>query len=167
MSPKFIDKICFVYAGHIAAYSSSSKANTQHGGSYTKYTELLHKHQRSPQGPMDLYHHPLTTSQMYGWWMSHGQPHTQDWAQAPKHVHVNSEMTRYQWYTVILHWDGHGRPDFFFLGIFQRVYYAVLQNYYERLSIIIIMLPLTWMWAARLSKCIHSIQILSLKGISP
>ena len=95
ISRSFTSISCTIIVGHIATYSSSSKANTQHGGSYTKYTELLHKHQRSPQGPMDVYHHPLTTSQMYGWWMSHGQPHRQDWAQGPRHVHVNSEMTRY------------------------------------------------------------------------
>ena len=79
--------------GHTAMYSSC-KMTTQHGGSYTKYIEQLHKHQRNTKGPMDLYHQPLTTSQMYGWWMSHGQPHKASWAQGPRHVHVNSEMTR-------------------------------------------------------------------------
>ena len=34
--------------------------------------------------------------------MSQGQPHRQPWAQGPRHVHVNSEMTRYK-YIIIEH----------------------------------------------------------------
>ena len=74
---------------------SSYNAVTQHGGSHTKYSELLRKHQRNPKGPMDLYHQPLTTSHMYGWWQSCEETHKQHWLQGPTHVHVNSEMTRY------------------------------------------------------------------------
>lgn len=73
---------------------ATCNAVIQHGGSHAKYTELLHKHQRNPKGPMDLYNQPLTTSHMYGW-LSHGDTHKQNWLQGPKHVHVNSEMTRY------------------------------------------------------------------------
>jgi len=45
-------------------------------------------------GPTELYHHPLTTSQEYGWWMKHGTPQKEKWAQSERHAHVNSEMTR-------------------------------------------------------------------------
>ena len=73
---------------------STAKADTWHQGSHTKYTELLKKHQRNPKGPSDLYRRPLTTSQMYGWWMSEGEPLKQEWTQGDRRVHVNSEMTR-------------------------------------------------------------------------
>jgi len=77
-----------------------------HRGSHTKYTELLRKHQRNPKGPTDLYSYPLTTSQMYGWWMKGGEdgkgndeekgnPVKQKWTQCERHAHVNSQMTRY------------------------------------------------------------------------
>ena len=74
---------------------SSCNAVTQHGGSHTKYTELLHKHLRNSKGPMDLYRQPLTTSHMYGWRQSFEDTHEQHWLQGPRHAHMNSEMTRY------------------------------------------------------------------------
>ena len=46
-------------------------------------------------GPTDLYQQPLTTSQMFGWWVKNGHPEKEPWAQSERHAHVNSEMTRW------------------------------------------------------------------------
>ena len=45
-------------------------------------------------GPIETYEYPVTTSHNYGWWIKQGG-HAPKWAQNAKHVHVNSEMTRY------------------------------------------------------------------------
>ena len=47
----------------------------------------------SSTGPMELYQHPLTTSNEYGWWLKNGAPHREEWVQSERHAHVNSEMT--------------------------------------------------------------------------
>ena len=42
-------------------------------------------------GPLELYQHPLTTSNEYGWWLKNGAPHKEE---SERRAHVNSEMTR-------------------------------------------------------------------------
>ncbi len=74
---------------------STAKADTNHGGSHGLYTDQMIKHQRNSRGPSDLYRRPVSTSQMYGWWMNEGEPLKQEWTQGERRVHVNSEMTRY------------------------------------------------------------------------
>lgn len=43
-------------------------------------------------GPKDVYQAPMTTSQEYGW---HDGSEKESWMQNKRHVHVNSEMTKY------------------------------------------------------------------------
>ncbi|XP_072021282.1 sperm microtubule inner protein 11-like [Amphiura filiformis] len=70
--------------------------NEEHKGSYVKYTERLHKHTRTEKAPNDLYRNPLTTSQCYGWWdQKDNVTKREPWAHVPRHVIVNSEMTRF------------------------------------------------------------------------
>ncbi|XP_019854654.1 PREDICTED: uncharacterized protein LOC109583659 [Amphimedon queenslandica] len=61
-------------------------------GSHKLFSEKRMKHQRHPKGPTDIYMYPMTTSQQYGWWMKYD---ARDWPKGEKHVHVNSEMTRF------------------------------------------------------------------------
>ncbi len=84
---------------------SMAKARSCHEGSHSKYTERLHKHQRNPNDPSELYRRPLTTSQMYGWWMSEGEPLKQEWTQGERRVYVNSEMTRFVYHNISILWQ--------------------------------------------------------------
>ncbi len=43
---------------------------------------------------MELYRSSLTSSNNYGWWIKE-TGHAPKWAEQDRHVHVNSEMTRY------------------------------------------------------------------------
>lgn len=46
--------------------------------------------------PFEIYRFPVQTSRQVGWW-SKEEPlrKNQPWTYVPRHVHVNSEMTRY------------------------------------------------------------------------
>jgi hypothetical protein len=45
--------------------------------------------------PFQVYRFPLHTSRQVGWW-THEEPlkKSQPWTHVPRHVHINSEMTR-------------------------------------------------------------------------
>ncbi len=88
----------YTVTSHSEMYSMA-KAGSCHEGSHSKYTERLRKHQRNPKDPSEMYSRPLTTSQMYGWWMSEGEPLKQEWTQGERRVYVNSEMTRFVYLT--------------------------------------------------------------------
>lgn len=50
--------------------------------------------------PFEIYRFPVQTSRQVGWW-SKEEPlrKNQPWTYVPRHVHVNSEMTRYLFYS--------------------------------------------------------------------
>ncbi|XP_060562732.1 sperm microtubule inner protein 11-like [Ruditapes philippinarum] len=64
--------------------------------SYVEFTRMRTKHIRTPKEPPQLYNYPLTTSQGCGWWTQH-EPlkKNMSWAYVPRHVKLNSEMTRF------------------------------------------------------------------------
>lgn len=65
-------------------------------GSHVEYTRMRTKHIRSPKEPFEIYRFPVQTSRQVGWW-SKEEPlrRNQPWTYVPRHVHVNSEMTRF------------------------------------------------------------------------
>ncbi|CAH1775052.1 unnamed protein product [Owenia fusiformis] len=65
-------------------------------GSYVEFTRQRMKHIRKPQGPTEIWRIPLTTSSRCGWWQK-DKPlkEKEPWTYVPRHVHVNSEMTRF------------------------------------------------------------------------
>ncbi|XP_074653191.1 sperm microtubule inner protein 11-like [Tubulanus polymorphus] len=65
-------------------------------GSHVELTRMRTKHIRCPEGPVDLYRTPVITSQKYGWWTKESPiQEKQPWTYVRRHVHVNSEMTRF------------------------------------------------------------------------
>lgn len=79
---------------HISPSSDSICPNSQAKGSYVKYTTMLQKHQRSPEGSNDIYNKPVTTNMKYGWWMRDGVQ-SEPWTKTERHSCVHSEMTRF------------------------------------------------------------------------
>ena len=65
-------------------------------GSHVEHTRMRTKHIRNPKEAIDIYRIPLGTSQQYGWWRTR-EPLRQNepWSYVKRHVHVNSEMTRF------------------------------------------------------------------------
>jgi hypothetical protein len=63
-------------------------------GSHEKYSEKRMKHQRASAGPLDMYKRPVASSHTYGWWMKDDMK-PPSWSHNKRHVHVNSEMTRF------------------------------------------------------------------------
>ncbi|XP_061172950.1 sperm microtubule inner protein 11-like [Saccostrea echinata] len=65
-------------------------------GSYGEYTRMRTKHIRNPKEPFEIYRFPLHTSREVGWWTKEAPlKKNQPWTYVPRHVHVNSEMTRF------------------------------------------------------------------------
>ncbi|EDV20016.1 hypothetical protein TrispH2_003526 [Trichoplax sp. H2] len=56
------------------------------------YKDKRRRHERSLLGPKEVYQTPMTTSQEYGW---HDNNEKEPWMQSKRHVHVNSEMTKF------------------------------------------------------------------------
>ena len=81
------------------AHTFSPKPLPDHNGSYSKYVDIMRKHQRNSKGPNDLYSHTITSSQVYGRWLiEHPNSSSRDdsWIMNPgRFHHRNSEMTRY------------------------------------------------------------------------
>ncbi|XP_022088564.1 uncharacterized protein LOC110978131 [Acanthaster planci] len=68
----------------------------EHGGSYVKFTERLHKHTRTNSAPNEIYRTEITTSMKPGWWSRNDNIHQREpWTHTPRRVLVNSEMTRF------------------------------------------------------------------------
>ncbi|XP_006822585.1 sperm microtubule inner protein 11-like [Saccoglossus kowalevskii] len=66
-----------------------------HRGSYVRYTTQLHKHTRNATAPNEVYRVPLTTTQTIGWWDQNDKlTNREPWSHVPRHINVNSEMTR-------------------------------------------------------------------------
>ena len=53
-------------------------------------------------GPTDLHTVPATTTHMYGWWMKEDALKTEPWTYTERRPHVNSEMTRYGYISLLL-----------------------------------------------------------------
>jgi len=65
-------------------------------GSYVEYTRQMTKHIRNPQEPKDIFRHtPVTSHEIARWRRDEPIREKEPWTYVPRHVHVNSEMTRF------------------------------------------------------------------------
>jgi len=65
-------------------------------GSYLEYTRQRTKHIRNPKEPVDIYRHqPVTSHEIAKWRPQEPIRQNEPWTYVPRHVHVNSEMTRF------------------------------------------------------------------------
>jgi len=65
-------------------------------GSYIEHTRQRTKHIRNPAEPKDIYRRPVVTSAQTAQWRK-DEPlrQQQPWSYVKRHVHLNSEMTRF------------------------------------------------------------------------
>lgn len=64
--------------------------------SYKEYQRRLHKHVTTPQEPQEVYRKAVTTSAEIGKWRKDDPlKEREPWSYVKRHVHINSEMTRF------------------------------------------------------------------------
>lgn len=76
-----------------------------HQNSFAEMKRLATKHIRCPEGPLELYQRPVTTSHMYGWHHKSQYPITQSepWTYVKRHPIKENEVTKFVDYMKRIH----------------------------------------------------------------